>query len=161
MEEFLGSAFFRYALFPIGSAALGVAVKCVTRNDRYTSFRKEDIAVGLELMLTACLMFVVLTTDRALALQEANRQLAQTLKAAPISPQTTATLQAQVQLLSGKLALAGWVIALMFLGLWSVSTIVRKWGWQTETDMRPVAGIAIPLGFGILALVAVMAGAVQ
>jgi hypothetical protein len=70
MENFLASPFFRYALFPIGSAVLGIAVKCVTRNDRYISFRKEDLAVGLELMLTAGLMFVVLTTDRALALLE-------------------------------------------------------------------------------------------
>jgi succinate dehydrogenase/fumarate reductase cytochrome b subunit len=67
----------------------------------------------------------------------------------------------QVQLLSGKIALAGWVIALMFLGLWSISTLVRKWGWQSETEMRPLAGIAIPLCLGILALIAVMAGAVQ
>lgn len=161
MEQFLASPFFRYALFPVGSAVLGVAVKCVTRNDRYTSFRKEDVAVGLELMLTAGLMFVVLTTDRALALLEANRQLAQVLAASPIDAARAAALQGQVQLLSGRLALAGWVIALLFLGLWSVSTLVRKWGWKSETEMTPLVGIAIPLGFGILALIAVMAGAVQ
>src|SRR5258705_5965420 len=111
MEEFLASAFFRYALFPVGSAVLGVAVKCVTRNDRYTAFRTEDIAVGLELMLTACLMFVVLTTDRALALVEANRQLAACLRAVPVETARAKDLQGQVQLLSGRIALAGWIIA--------------------------------------------------
>jgi len=161
MEEFLASPAFRYALFPIGSAALGVAVKCVTRNDRYSSFQKEDLAVGLELMLTACLLFVVFTTDRALALLEANRQLADVLGAPRIDASQAAALQTQVQLLSGKLALAGWVISLLFLGLWSVSTMVRKWGWKSETEMTPLIGIAVPLGFGILALIAVMAGAVQ
>lgn len=161
MEDFLASPFFRYAIFPLGSAALGVAVKCVTRNDRYTAFRKEDIAVGLELMLSSCLMFVVLTTDRALALLEANRQLANILKAASIDSAKAAAAQASVQLLSGRLAFAGWIIAVMFLALWSVSTLVRKWGWQSETEMKPVVGIALPLGFGILALVAVMAGAVK
>jgi len=159
MEQFLASPIFRYALFPLGSAALGVAVKCVTRNDRYTSFRKEDIAVGIELMLTACLMFVLITTDRALALLKANRRLAECLSSGNTTSATT--VQTEVQHLSGRLALAGWVIALLFLGLWSVSTIVRKWGWKSETEMMPLTGIAIPLGLGILALIAVMAGAVQ
>jgi len=161
VEKFLASATFRYALFPIGSAVLGIAVKCVTRNDQYTAFRKEDVAIGLELMLTACLMFVVLTTDRALALLEATRQLAETLKALPLDVSKAATLQLQVETLSGRVALAGWIIALMFLGLWSTSTIVRKWGWKSETDMTRFAGIAVPLVFGIFALIAVMAGAVQ
>jgi hypothetical protein len=161
MEEFLASPFFRYALFPIGSAVLGVFVKCSTRNDRYTSFRKEDIAVGLELMLTAGLMFVVLTTDRALSLLEANRQLAQVLKAIPVDTTKAVALQAQVQLLSGRLAMAGWVIVLLFLGLWSASTLVRKWGWKSETEMTALVGIAVPLAFGITSLIAVMAGAVQ
>jgi hypothetical protein len=161
MEQFLASPFFRYAVFPTGSAALGVAVKCVTRNDRYTTFRKEDIAVGLDLILTACLMFVALTTDRALSLVEVNRELANAIKAQPVDTIRAAALELQVSLLSGRIAVAGWTIALMFLGLWSTSTIVRKWGWQSETEMRPWAGIAIPLFFGILALVAVMAGAVQ
>lgn len=161
MEQFLASPFFRYALFPFGSAVLGIAVKCVTRNDRYTAFRKEDMAVGLELMLTACLMFVVLTTDRALALIDGNRQLANALGQTPIDPLKAAELQGRVQLLSGQLTLAGWVIALMFLALWSVSTIVRKWGWKSEIEMNPLPGIAIPLAFGILTLVAVMAGALE
>lgn len=161
MEQFLASTFFRYAVFPVGSAVLGVAVKCVTRNDRYSSFRKEDLAVGLELMLTAGLMFVVLTTDRALMLLDVNHQLAQVIAASPIDPERATALQGQVQLLSGRLALAGWIIALLFLGLWSVSTLVRKWGWRSDTEMTPLVGIAIPLGFGILALIAVMAGAVQ
>ena len=112
-------------------------------------------------MLTAGLMFVVLTTDRALALLDANRELADVLAATPFDSAKAAILQGQVQLLSGRLALAGWLIALLFFGLWSVSTVIRKWGWKSETEMTPVVGIAIPLGFGILALVAVMSGAVQ
>lgn len=112
-------------------------------------------------MLTAGLMFVVLTTDRALSLLEANRQLAQALKAIPVDTTKAAALQAQVQLLSGRLALAGWVIVLLFLGLWSVSTLVRKWGWKSETEMTALVGIAVPLAFGITSLIAVMAGAVQ
>ena len=54
MVDFLTSTVFRYLIFPIGSAILGIAVKYVTRNDRYKSFQKEDLAVGLELMLRFC-----------------------------------------------------------------------------------------------------------
>lgn len=161
MENFLTSPLFQYAVFPVGSAALGVAVKCVTRNDRYTTFRKEDLAVGLELMLTACLMFVLLTTNRALALVEANKELSTCLKALPIDSERAAWLQGKAQLLSSQLAAAGWLIALMFLGLWSISTLVRKWGWRSESEMTTGVGIAIPLAFGILSLVAIMAGATQ
>jgi hypothetical protein len=159
MEDFLASAIFRYALFPIGSAVLGIAVKCVTRNDKYTFFRKEDMAVGTDLMLTACLMFLVLTTDRAINLSETNQLLAQALRAIPIDATKVASLQSQAQLISAKIALAGWFILILFIGLWSVSTIVRKWGWTSETEMSTRAGIALPLGMGILAMLAVMAGA--
>jgi hypothetical protein len=159
MEDFLASALFRYAIFPIGSALLGVAIKCVTRNDKYTFFRKEDMAVGIELLLTACLMFVVLTTDRAISLADTNQLLAQALKANPIDPAKVGSLQSQAQQISARIATAGWLILLMVIMLWSTSTIVRKWGWVSETELKPRIGIALPLGLGILALLAVMAGA--
>jgi hypothetical protein len=38
------------------------------RNDRYAFFRKEDIAVGPQITLTAALMFVLQSSDRARAL---------------------------------------------------------------------------------------------
>src|ERR1041384_3615473 len=76
MEEFLVSPYFRFGIFPVGSAILGIAIKYVTRNDQYSSFAKEDLAIGLELMRTACLMFVVLTTDKALELIKTNKEMA-------------------------------------------------------------------------------------
>lgn len=161
MEDFLASPWFRYALFPIVSAILGIALKCVTRNDRYTFFKKEDMAVGPQLILTASLMFIVLTSDRALSLLETNRVLGQAVKANPIDPSKVANLQDQAQLLSSRIATAGWIILLMFISLWSVSTIVRKWGWASESEMTPILGIALPLGIGFLALLAVMAGAAR
>src|SRR6266851_4161879 len=53
VEQFLGSNLFRFLFFPLGSAAFGIYVKVVTRNDRYRAFTKEDMAVGLDLMYTA------------------------------------------------------------------------------------------------------------
>lgn len=161
MEDFLAGPLFRYFLFPIGSAVLGIAVKCVTRNDRYTAFVKEDIAVGLQLMLTACLLFVIATSDKAIRLLETNRLLEQILATSPVDQVRANAFQAQAALLSGQIAFAGWVIALLLFSLWSVSTVVRKWGWKSESEMTVLAGITIPLGVGILSLIVVMAGATQ
>jgi hypothetical protein len=126
MEEFLTSTIFRYGIFPIGSAALGVAVRYVSRNDQYATFSKEDIAVGLQLVLTACLMLVTLTTDRALVLIQTNKALEQALAQNPIDTIKANNLHTQARALSNQLTTAGWLIATMILGLWSISTIVRK-----------------------------------
>lgn len=159
MEDFLAGTIFRYAIFPTVSVLLGIAIKYATRNDRYASFRKEDLAVGLDLMLTACLLFIVLTSDWAIALTSASSDLDGVLKATPIDTIKATVLQHHVSTLTAKLALSGWVITLMLLGLWSVSTIVRKWGWKSDTEMTPFIGIGLPLGTGVLFLVMVMTGA--
>jgi hypothetical protein len=160
MVEFLTNPIFKFAILPIGSAILGIGVKYVSRNDQYAKFKKEDIAVGLDLALTACLMFVVLTTDRAVQLVSANKDLSMLLKQNPPDMTKITELQAKTQQISGQIADSGWLIFLMFLGLISLSTIVRKLGWESETEMRPIIGIALPLVFGILAIVGVMADAV-
>jgi hypothetical protein len=158
-EEFLSSSIFKYFIFPIGSALLGIAIKYVARNDQYAKFKKEDLAVGLELIRTACLMYVVLTTDRAISLLGVNEELAEVLANPNLDATRASLLQAQAQELTSKISSAGWSIALMFLALWAVSTIVRKWGWKSETEMKPIPGIAIPFSLGILSLIVVMLGA--
>jgi len=160
MVEFLTNPIFKFAILPIGSAMLGVGVKYVSRNDQYAKFKKEDIAVGLDLALTACLMFVVLTTDRAVQLVSANKDLSNLLRQNPPDMIKITEVQAKTQLISSQIANSGWLIFLMFLGLISLSTLVRKSGWESETEMRPIIGIALPLIFGILAIVGVMASAV-
>lgn len=157
MPDFLTNPLFRYGVFPLGCAALGVLIKIATRNDQYKAFSKEDLAVGLELMLTACLMFVLLTTDRALAISDVNAQLKETLQQTPPDSQLVTSLQLEVGALGDSLSWSGWLIAVMFLGLWSVSTVVRKFGWCSDTALKPVVGIAIPLAAGVLYLVAVVA----
>lgn len=159
MEELLTSSVFRYVMFPAMTAIMGVAVKYVTRNDRFAQFKKEDMAIGLELILIACLMYVVLTTDRAIDLKDTNNALASVLKAIPVDQAKASALQTSANALSEKIDLAGWIILLMVIGLWSISTIVRKWGWASATELKPIIGIALPLVFGFLALILVMAGA--
>lgn len=157
MHEFLANPVFRYGVFPLGCAVLGVLIKIVTRNDQYKAFVKEDFAVGLELMLTACLMFVLLTTDRALALMGVNARLKEALEQNPPGVHLVDLLQDEVAVLSESLSTSGWTIALMFLGLWSVSTIVRKFGWSSATELKPAFGIATPLVTGVMYLVVVTA----
>lgn len=81
LEEFLSSATFRYGVFPLISAIAGILLRCATRNDQYAFFKKEDMAVGPPLMLTAALTFVVVSTDQAHALVQANAALANALSA--------------------------------------------------------------------------------
>lgn len=159
-EEILTSSSFRYFLFPLGSAFLGVFVKHASRNDQYSKFRKEDLAVGLQLMLTACLMVVVVTTDRSVALVKANTALTQILSSQPVNQSAAIELQKEVQHISSQLTSAGWWITIMFFGLWSMCTIVRQWGWKSETEMTAIVGIALPLAFGILCLITVVAATV-
>ena len=136
---------------------LGVGIKYVTRNDTYGKFQKEDLAVGLELLLTACLMFLALTSDRSLQMASINDDLAAALAKKDVPK--AQELQSEVSALSQELAASGWVLLVMFLGLWSVSTLVRKLGWESKDAMKPILGIGLPLVVGILALIAVMASA--
>ena len=159
MEQFLSGPLFRYVVFPLAGAVLGIGVKHVTRNDRYAKFRKEDLAIGIELLLAACLTFVAATSDQAVALVKTNQELSTLLASSTPDLRRAAELQAAAASGSAQLAMAGWVIAAMFLSLWGISSVVRMWGWVNETDMHLTIGIALPLVVGVLALMAVMAGA--
>jgi len=162
MEDVLASTYFRYLFFPIGSVLLGIFVKVFTRNDKYSTFKKEDLAVGLQLMTTGCLMYVLLTTDRALQLTKLNNQLNEAINnPSPLNQSAVVNLQANIALLSSEMAKSAGLITIMFIGLWAVSSIVRKWGWKSETENHPLFGIALPLVFGVLFLVVVMLRATQ
>lgn len=163
MEQFLSSGFFRFFLFPVLSTVLGVAIKYVSRNDQYAKFRKEDLAVGLELIMTACLTFVVLTSDKAFELVQVNEQLATVLETVATDSLATREnqaaaieLQAEAIEMSDEQSGSGWLLLGLFVGMWSVSTLVRKAGWESETEMKPFIGIGLPLAFGLAALVTVM-----
>src|SRR5687767_11806114 len=103
MDEILTSPVFRYCVFPLMSAAAGVAIRYVSRNDQYAKFKKEDLAIGLQLALTACLMLVVLRTDDALILKRQTNALAQLLKNAPIDQPAAIALQRDIQKYSERL----------------------------------------------------------
>ncbi len=154
--EFLASPLFRYLIFPLGSVGIGIAIKYASISDKFDSFKKEDVAVGLELFLTAVLMYIVLTTDRVITLIGLNESLSDMLKNPSVNTTEASALQARIIDLTGKTASSGWIILGMFLFLWAISTVVRKVGWRGANDIDIWIGIALPLVSGVLALILVM-----
>jgi hypothetical protein len=156
IEDFLGSPYFRYGVFPLASAASGILLKAVTRNDKYALFKKEDVAIGPQLMLMAALTYVVVTTDRARALVEANGKLAAELKRPALDAGILSQLQQTSQALSGQIMGAAWMLIIIIFGLWGTTTIVKRWGRRTDAEMTPYIGITGPLILGVLVLMFVM-----
>jgi hypothetical protein len=126
--DFLGSPYFRYGVFPLVGAASGVLLKAATRNDQYALFKKEDMAIGPQLMLTAALTYVVVTTDRARTLVEVNGKLATELKRQTLDAVALNNLQQTSQSLSGQITTAAWVLLILFFGLWGVTVVIKRWG---------------------------------
>lgn len=156
LEEFLSSGWFRYAIFPLVSAFAGIFLKCATRNDQYAFFKKEDMAVGPQLILTAALTFVVVTTDRAHNLVIANSALRKALAAKTIDRTAVTSLQSDAAHLSQKLIGSAWLLLSLVLLLWMITTVVKRWGWKNEAELNPVRGIALPLLLGVSSLIVVM-----
>ncbi len=129
-----GQPYFLQFCVPLIAVGASVFLKYVTRNDAHRSFRKEDLAVGLDVSVTALLIFITAGSKMA-------AQLATT-------PQDMA--------LQSKLSGAPWIIAAFTIGIWGVSTLVRKAGWDGEDQLKPLWGIAVPDIFGISSLLLVV-----
>lgn len=158
LSSFLVTSLFQLVLFPVGSFLLLVALKWVTQNDRYARFRKEDFAMGLDLMLLAVMMTALVTVGRANDVQEANAALTELASTGVTGPPLEELSAA------ARVALDGIVAGLLTfiplsMGIWGVSTIVRKWGWADPENpelLRVWRGISLPLLAGIGSLVLVM-----
>lgn len=159
VEEFLGGPIFRYIAFPAFSAASGILLKCATRNDKYAFFKKEDMAVGPQLMLTAALTYVIITTDRARELDRINDQISSALAVKPLQTERITELQAAAHIAAQPIMLAAWLLLCLVLLLWGTVTVVKRWGWASEAELKPGIGIGLPLALGVLSLVIVLAAA--
>lgn len=129
-----GQSYFLQFLVPLIAVGASIFVKFVTRNDAYKSFRKEDLAVGLDLALTALIIFIT-----------ASSRMASELAA---NPGNTG--------LETKLAGVPWIIAAFTVGIWAISTLVRKAGWAGEDSLKPFWGIVVPDVFGVGSLILVV-----
>src|SRR5204863_525307 len=115
LEDVISSAWFRYGIFPVVSTVVGMLLKCATRNDQYAFFKKEDMAVGPQMMLTAALTFVVVSTDRAHSLVLANAALKQQLAAANVDRAKLIAVQTDAAQLSQKLMGSAWLLLSLVL----------------------------------------------
>lgn len=128
--SFLANEFFLQFGVPLIAVGLSMFVKLVSRNDIHTPFRKEDLAVGLDLAVTALLLFVTASSTIASDLLKQPTNTALTEKAQSVP----------------------WIMAAYLVGIWGVSTIVRKFGWEDEDKLKVSWGIIAPGIFGLLTL---------
>lgn len=155
MLDFLKSIYFKYAVLPLVSTVLGILVKFFTKRDEYI-FKKEDVAVGLDLMLTGILMHAFLITDSVSKLGQAQQNVNSIQISSGTGAASLGEAQANVLYLFEKLSVSGWVILVMVFGLWCVSTVVRKWGWNEGGGLRLVPGVVVPLVSGISYIIIVV-----
>jgi hypothetical protein len=119
------------------SSAIGVFVKYVSRNDQNGSFKKEDLAIGLDLCITSLIMLITASVNNYNKLNS-NSLDAHTKK-----------------LLEESNHLSPWLILLSLIFLWGTSTIIRKRGWDNSNDLNKIWGIIFPNLIGIISLIAV------
>jgi uncharacterized membrane protein YgcG len=112
-----------------------VFIKSVSRNDKHTFFRKEDFAFGLEMGITAILLLLGNSVTIA---------------------QQTITEPTQSTTANEKLLTIGWITPMLIFGLWGISTIVRRFGWKSETELKMFWGIVMPNLFGLIILIYVV-----
>ncbi len=133
LTDLFGSLVFQAFFLPLFAAALGVFVRAASRNDRFSSFAKEDFAVGFELALVAIIGFVAYGFFASQELDGAGEERAEHLR--------------------NKIGLTPWMVLAWVLGLWGISTAVRKLGWRTEREMHLAIGIVGPILYGLVLLI--------
>jgi len=137
MNQVLAQPWFLHFVVPLVAVLLGIYLKFVTRNDRHTPFMKEDLAVGLEISVTALIIYVTGCVANANAAVNTN------------DPAIKIQLEE-------KLMPVPWLLLAFVLGIWGISTLVRKIGWKTESELKIIWGIVVPDLFGIVMLILVV-----
>jgi hypothetical protein len=133
MIEILSSAYFKYLVVLLLTTFFVIFIKSVSRNDRHnTFFKKEDFAFGLEMGITAILLLLGNSVTIA---------------------QQTISDPNSMSIVNEKLSIVGWIALMLTFGLWGVSTIVRRLGWQSDTELKIFWGIIFPDVFGLIVLI--------
>jgi hypothetical protein len=135
MIELLSNPYFQFFVIPLLTTMLTVFVKIVSRNDRYNAVVKEDFSIGLELAITAILLLV---TD---TLKYANYKLSSSDKNIGYN---------------AKLLTVPWILLVFLIGIWGISTIIRKVGWKNANELNWWWGIIFPNLFGLSSLIFVV-----
>ena len=136
MISLLSNSYVKFFAIPLFTTLLAVFVKMVSRNDKHKFIKKEDFAIGLEIAVTALLLLLSDTLNYASRLRVEKDMI-------------------RIQD-SDKLISVCWLILAIVVGLWAVSTLIRKKGWITEDEMHWEYGIVIPNVFGLTILIIVV-----
>lgn len=138
MVDFLTNNYFIYFIVPLLTTGLSIFVKIVSRNDKFISFKKEDLAIGLETAVTALIILITDTVNDLLKIKQN-------------------TESGQNMVLPENILILPWLLLLIIVLLWGISTMIRKLGWENENDMHKFWGIILPdiLGLGLLIFVVV------
>jgi hypothetical protein len=132
--NFLGEPYFLQFGVPLITVCLSIFIKFVTRNDQHRGFKKEDLAVGLDLALTALLIFITSSAHLARSIPATN----------------------PLQKMLDQIASVPWIIMAFIVGIWGISTLVRKLGWEDDDKLKIFWGILLPDIFGIFTLIFVV-----
>jgi len=132
MIELLTSTYFKYLIIPLVTTFLVIFVKSASRRDKQPFLEKEDFSFGLEMGITAVLLLFMNSVNIAQQVVLDN----------------SLTVVATEKILTLFLV----TIFLMF-GLWGMSTIVRKLGWENDKELKIFWGIVLPDVFGLLILI--------
>ena len=136
MNEIINSDWFQILGVSIISTLLGIFLKYVSRNDIHgKNFKKEDLAIGLEMMITALILLITNSVNQFNKLSD------------------PAITEATKQLIREQEMIVPWMIVVFLIGLWGTSTVVRKVGWEKEEELKIGWGIVFPNLIGIAFLV--------
>ena len=135
VKELIINPYFKYFIVTLITTALSIFVKVVSRNDRYVPFKKEDLAVGMEISVTGLILFITSCVDYTKAL--------------------LTQLKSQTNI-EEKYMQIPWVIFALLLGLWSMSTLIRKKGWTGPETLHIWYGIILPDLYGLITLIFVV-----
>lgn len=145
LQGILSTGWFRYGVVPLVGSLLVIFVK---REARVAPLRKEDFAVGIELMVAAILMHLMAITDTA-------RRASQL--SISVGPATNSAGK-DFAVLVNQMHNSAFILVGLIVGLWGTTSFVRSSGWSGQDSLDLRKGIAIPLAMGIVYLYAVLLG---
>ncbi len=135
MIELLSNTYFKYLVIPLVTTFLVIFVKSASRNDKQAFLEREDFAFGLEMGVTALLLLLANSVNIA----------------QKVVSDDSIKIMATERLLS-----MAWVAPVLIFGLWGMSTIIRKLGWENEKELKKFWGVILPDIFGLLILIYVV-----
>lgn len=134
MNDVLANAYFKDFIIPLLSVFLTIAVKVVSRKDLFMKTTKEDWAIGFDLAVTALILLVSYCSKCAIDIHQ--------------------TSNPNAELYKKKLEFLPWILFFYILGLWALSTLVRRYGWEQSQnkELKIFWGVVIPDIVGLLGL---------